>query len=188
MSDTQKPWINKGYRVFALEGPTGLKVERLARSVGRNKSSFYHHFADSELFIELLLDHHLEQAMIMGEKEKRASDFEGLIAILVEHKVDLLFNRQLRIHRENPEFQRCFTKTNEIVGASILALWSRELGLSDNSYLARLVLKLSMENFFLQITDETLNKRWLHDYFAQLRMMVKEFRNGSQAIGLDDPA
>jgi AcrR family transcriptional regulator len=47
--DPKQPWINHGYRTFAYEGPTGLKVERLARQVGKSKSSFYHLFADLDI-------------------------------------------------------------------------------------------------------------------------------------------
>ncbi|MEZ4687033.1 MAG: hypothetical protein R3B47_13480 [Bacteroidia bacterium] len=44
-------------------------MERLARDIGKSKSSFYHHFADLEVFTALLLNQHLEQAKVMAEKE-----------------------------------------------------------------------------------------------------------------------
>lgn len=185
MNASQRPWIEKGYQVFAYEGPGGLKVERLAKGIGKNKSSFYHHFADLEIFTSLLVDHHLSQAYIMAEKEMNAANLEELIDIIHDHKIDLLFNRQLRVHREVKEFETCFMKTNEITGKAMAGIWAQAIGLQDNSYLANLVLKLSLENFFLQITDETLNPDWLHNYFQELRRLVQAFKNSDSLASLD---
>ncbi len=177
MNHPQNAWIEQGYQTFALEGPQGLKVERLAKAVGKNKSSFYHYFADLEVFTNILLTHHLAQAHILAEKESACTSQSELIDLMVDHKVDLLFNRQLRIHRENRDFETCFETTNQLTGEAIIGLWAEILGLSDNSYLAALVLKLSLENFFLQITDETLNHQWLNTYFQELHTLIAAFRN-----------
>ena len=65
----QLDWLQQGYTTFAHHGPEALKVERLARAVGKSKSSFYHHFADPEGFQESLLRHHLEKARLIAKKE-----------------------------------------------------------------------------------------------------------------------
>lgn len=158
MKEIEKSWIKKGYRFFAYEGPNGLKIERLSKEVGKNKSSFYHLFADLEVFTDRLLTFHLTQAKIIAEKESNSLDENELIEVILEHKIDLLFNRQLRIHRENKEFENCFHQINQISIPSILPLWKKIIGLSENTSLAQMVLTLSLENFYLQITDETLNK------------------------------
>ena len=185
MKEIEKPWIEKGYRSFAYEGPNGLKVERLAKEVGKNKSSFYHLFADLEIFTDALLELHVEQALVMAEKEAACLNLEDLIAVIVEHKIDLLFSRQLRIHRENKSFEKCFTKSSELALSSIVPIWSKIIALEDNSYLAELVLRLSLENFFLQITDETLNPDWLNDYFNSIRNLVRHFKRSGSVPSLD---
>ena len=48
MTDTQSLWIKTGYEAFAILGENALKIEQLARETGKSKSSFYHHFADTE--------------------------------------------------------------------------------------------------------------------------------------------
>jgi AcrR family transcriptional regulator len=60
--ESKEIWIKLGYEVFALKGQSEIKIERLAKQVGKSKSSFYHHFADIDLFIEFLLKHHVEQS------------------------------------------------------------------------------------------------------------------------------
>ncbi len=170
------PWIKAGYQLFAYEGPKGVKIERLSNGIGKNKSSFYHLFTDLEIFTSVLLEYHLEQAHIMAEKEANCASQEELIDVIIHHKIDLLFNRQLRIHREHNGFEKCFTQTNQITGQAIIGIWSEILDLKNNSYLAELVYQLSIENFFLQITDETMNKVWLKNYFTQLRTLIKAFK------------
>lgn len=185
MKEIEKSWIEKGYHTFAFEGPVGLKVERLAKEVGKNKSSFYHLFADLEVFTTALLEYHLEQSKMIADKESACRDLDELIAILVDHKIDFLFNRQLRIHRENLEFEQCFQRVNEMSLPAVIPIWSKVIGLSDQSHLAGLVFQLSLENFFLQITDETLNPIWLRDYFTNIKNLVGQFKMIGSDLSLD---
>ena len=165
-------WIKTGYRIFAIEGPNGLKVEKLAKISQKNKSSFYHFFSDMEIFISKLLKQHIEQILIIAEKETDTKSINDISEILIEHKLDLLFNRQLRIYRDILHFKKCFLKTNEILMPAFLPVWKEIIGLNENSYLAQMVLLLSIENFFLQITNETLNEIWLKKYFSEIKTMV----------------
>lgn len=178
-------WVEAGYRTFAFEGPQALRIEKLAKTVQKNKSSFYHFFSDMEVFTERLLDFHLLQAKVMSDKESNAQNELELTQIILEHKLDLLFNRQLRIHRNSSDFQACFIKTNEISLPGFLPIWKKVINLNENDHLAQLVLMLSMENFFLQITDETLNSSWIAAYFEKIREMVKLFKRGNSITVMD---
>ncbi len=174
---TKQPWILTGYDLFSKEGPKGLKVEVIARLTGKSKSSFYHHFADLDVFTELLLNYHLERAIVIADKEKLCKNvIPELLQLLIDVKQDLLFNRQLRINRSVPAFKLCFEKSNRYVSEAILPIWAEMLGVSNNSTLAQLVLNLSLENFYLQITDDTLTYEWLVSYVNELKMMVKAFQ------------
>jgi AcrR family transcriptional regulator len=100
--DPTASWLQAGYELFAAGGPAGLKIEVLAKQVGISKSSFYHHFADLEIFRDLLLAYHVRQAHRLAEKEAACACINpALITVLVAHKTDLLFQRQLRVHRHN---------------------------------------------------------------------------------------
>lgn len=175
MSNSRNIWLQAGYQFFSEEGPDGNRVSRLAKVLGRNKSSFYHYFATSEVFTEELLTLHLNNTQIMAQKMKEAHTLHSLISIIIDHGTDLLFNRQLRVHRQIAVFEACFAKTNEFVGNAFLPLWSKIIGLENNSDLSRLVLQLSVENFMLKITAETLNHSWLEGYFANLQSIVQKF-------------
>lgn len=176
MIDTREIWIKVGYETFAVSGPHGLKIEPLAKKVGKSKSSFYHFFADLEIFIDDLLNYHIQQSRIIAEKEQNAKNIHPeLINILIEHKIDLLFNRQLRINRDRKIFFDVLVKSNEIVGNSFVMLWVKDLELNLTQKQLESIFELALENFYLQINTETLNHQWLSAYFTNLKKLVKNF-------------
>lgn len=174
--DKIKSWILIGYQTFAEKGPFGLRVESIAKQNGKNKSSFYHFFSDLDSFRSLLLKYHLEQAKLMAQKELLCNSKEEFMRILIEHETDLLFNRQLRIHRTQAEFNNCLLKTNQISENAISKVWSEILGLETEPFLAELIYKLAIENFLLRITQESITKEWLVGYFNELKSLVSAFK------------
>jgi AcrR family transcriptional regulator len=175
-ADHKQIWITTGYATFALTGNDGLKIEPLAKKVGISKSSFYHHFADTELFMEGLLDYHLQQCHIMARKEGNCQCIDPeLIHVMLEHKMDLLFNRQLRVHRANKLFNNILTQSNQITADAFVAVWVKDLGLRLNKNQLAGIFELALENFFLQITAANLTQHWLTNYFANLKEIALRF-------------
>jgi AcrR family transcriptional regulator len=176
MIENKDTWIKVGYQIVALEDFKELKIEKLAKKVGISKSSFYHHFADMDLFVWHLLGFHIQQSYIMAQKEQNAQNiFPELIDILVEHKTDLLFNRQLRIHRNHPEFAETLQKSSAIVGNSFVLVWVKELNLQLSPMQLEAIFELALENFYLQINTDNLNAAWLEAYFLNLKRVASKF-------------
>ncbi|MDX2071111.1 MAG: TetR/AcrR family transcriptional regulator [Haliscomenobacter sp.] len=176
MTENKDIWIKFGYEVFAVSGENGLKIETLAKKVGISKSSFYHHFADLEIFVEYLLKHHLQQSQGMADKEKSAKNIDPeLINILVEHKIDLLFNRQLRINQQHQHYKETLGKSNQIIGNEFVKLWAKDLNLNLSQGQLESLFELALENFYLQINAENLNPTWLSAYFNNLKRIARNF-------------
>jgi AcrR family transcriptional regulator len=177
MPDSGKlTWVETGYEIFSKEGPKGLKVEVIARKVNKSKSSFYHHFADMAIFTDLLLEHHLTRSKIIAKEEKKCRNIDPeLIGVLVWSKIDLLFNRQLRVYRHDPAFKACLQKSDEIVAQGFISVVTKDLQLENNPKLAASLIDLALENFYLQVTEETLNAGWLSAYFQSLKKTVSQF-------------
>jgi hypothetical protein len=172
----RQPWILEGYKIFSEEGSKGLKVEVISRKVVKSKSSFYHLFADIDCFTEELLTFHIERAKIIAEREKACNSIDpALINLLLEVKQDLLFNRQLRVNRSNTAFKQCFEKANQLVGNAFLEVWAKEIGLENKPKLAEIFFGLVLENFYLQLTDDSFTYNWFSDYFKNIRLMVAGF-------------
>lgn len=166
----------KGYEIFSFLGLERLKIEQLAKEVGISKSSFYHYFADLDIFIDKLLDHHLSKSYIIAEKERKAKRINpDLIHILIEHKADLLFNRQLRIHSNKSNFKDTLIQSSRIIGTDFIKLWLTDTKLNLTAKQAEGVFELAMENFFLQINQDNINKEWLASYFDNLKRIARNF-------------
>ena len=173
-ADIKSPWIIKGYEIFGIEGPKGLQIERLSRKVNKSKSSFYHHFAEIDIFIDELLKYHLKRAKSIQEDEKRCKRvIPDLIELLISYKIDLLFNRQLRINRNIPKFKKCYEDTSKESVSSIIEIWSEFLGIESNLRINQLVLALTIENFYLHITEENMTYNWLENYIISLKEKIK---------------
>ena len=50
----KEDWINLGYGLFSEQGVSGIIVEKMAKTLKVNKSSFYWHFKTKKDFIEQL--------------------------------------------------------------------------------------------------------------------------------------
>ncbi len=169
-------WIEIGYEQFALYGQGELKIERIAKKVGISKSSFYHQFADIDLFIEHLLKHHISQSRIIAEKERNVKNVTPeLVNVLIEHKTDLLFNRQLRINRNNKLYNETLSKSNKIVGDAFVHVWIKELNLKLTQTKINGIFELALENFYLQINKDNLNSDWLSEYFSNFKKIANSF-------------
>lgn len=172
----RQQWIDGGYALFAEHGPSGLKVEVLARRVGRSKSGFYHHFADVEVFREVLLQEHVERSRRIAERERACARLvPDLLELLVDVQEDLYFQRQLRIHRADPAYRACFERASAATAPAMGAIWAAGLGLEERSALAHMVLELVLDNFYLRIHPGTMDYAWLLAYVQEVQAMVARF-------------
>jgi AcrR family transcriptional regulator len=174
-SNIKIPWLEVGYTIFSIEGPKGLKIEALAREVGKSKSSFYHCFADLELFIEELLEFHEVKSNAIYKKIKLCENFvPDVFEVLFESKEDAFFNRQLRINRHIEEYKTCFQKAHKPIEDALLEFWPEAIGLEDKPHLARMILNLTVDNFYLRLTDETFTDNGLKSYLDEIIALAKE--------------
>jgi AcrR family transcriptional regulator len=174
-TDNKEIWIRTGYENFALEGLSGLKIEPLAKKVGKSKSSFYHHFAEVDYFIDFLLKLHIENTHIISVKERNAQNIDPeLINTIIEHKLDFLFNKQLRLYQNLKLFPETLNKSNKIVGNLLTMEWTNHINKRLTKTQTDAILSLVIENFFFQITVENLNQKWLSEYFLHLNNITSK--------------
>jgi len=171
--ESKRDWISKGYQQFAIHGPHILKVETLSKVIGKSKSSFYNLFPDINHFIGDLLIHHELQAKIIAEKERNSTKIDPeIIEIILDHKTDFLFSRQLRVLRSIDRYRTCYEKVNTIVGDAFLHVWIQEIGMEGRELTAQKLYEFSLDNFYLQITEQNLQSNWLRNYFHELKKMI----------------
>lgn len=173
--DKKSPWIETGYLLFANNGSRALSVESIARTLQKNKSSFYHYFGDIDSFLAHLFQHHLEKANEAGNKISACPKLDpDVLNVLIEHKSDFLFHRQLRMERSNSACKACYEKAYELVENPILEKLTKALGLQNRLLFASTLLNLVVDNFLLRITAETFTLEWLQNYLRELYLLSNQ--------------
>ena len=92
----KEDWINLGYRLFSEEGASGIIVEKMAKILKVNKSSFYWHFKTKTDFIEQLImfwvDNETERIIkLTNEKKTGLQKIKTLVALIYKQDVFLDF-------------------------------------------------------------------------------------------------
>jgi AcrR family transcriptional regulator len=170
MDSSAAPWIEAGYRVFALSGPKAFRVEQLAREVGISKSSFYHHFADMPFFIERILQYHLERGEQAALRTRACRSFDpDFIHLLVSIRMDLFFNWQLRLHREELAYQLCYQRAHSLVEQEVMGIWSEALGIPGQPQLARNIFTVVTDLFYQRFPKDQLTYEWFVAFLAEVR-------------------
>lgn len=163
-------WIEAGYDSFAATGPGAVKIQSLARKIGVSKSSFYHHFGDQESFIGLLLEEHNEIAHHFVNDVKKCKQFDpDFIDLIIRNKKSVLFQRQLRVHREIPEFKACFERVTDEMCRQVLVLWAKFMGIESDLPTAEKLYRLIVDVFYERIREKNLNAAWLNRFLAEVQ-------------------
>lgn len=173
-------WIEAGYRIFAFKGPGAVKIELLAREVGISKSSFYHHFADLGIFNEKMMALHIMRGSQIAAQAKLCKSFDpDFLKLLAANSEDLLFNRQLRIHRNNIAYQLCFERANAMVETAILDVWAATIGLSEHKHIARNVFNVMSDIFYNRVTHETISYEWMQEFLTGIYAFLNDIIRSS---------
>jgi len=102
----KEDWIKLGYRLFAEEGISGIIVEKMAKKLKVNKSSFYWHFKTKKDFIEQLImfwiNNETERIINLTDSEKPGlQKFKKLIALIYKQDLFLDFTFYLKRYARN---------------------------------------------------------------------------------------
>lgn len=178
MAKTDKSvWLQHGYSLFAENGPSGLKVEILARLVGKSKSSFYHYFSDLESFIALMHKKHIARALEMvAVIEQAQTDHPDYVSVALSFKEDILFHRQLRFHRHIAEHLNCYTEAQSIIEPIVVSILAANHGLSDHKSVVRSYFQFALENFLFRATAPTIDAEWINAFMVEVTNLMKAIR------------
>lgn len=173
-SSSYQNWISEGYTVFAYKGPAAIVIENMAVKLSVSKSSFYHHFGEQPYFIEMLLEQHLERAQVMGSKAALLTSFiPGFLHLLLQHKTDVLFNKQLRMHRENKSYQTCFQQAAGLVNSNIQNIWKAFIGTDKNMETADKLFQVIEDMFYQRVTSENFTVGFMENLSYDLKALVE---------------
>lgn len=94
----KQDWINLGYKLFSEQGIAGIIVEKMAKKLKVNKSSFYWHFKTKKNFINEIIAYWVSSdtnkiIMLVESKPSGKEKFDALIklAFKKEPYLDFIF-------------------------------------------------------------------------------------------------
>jgi len=166
----QEKWLELSYEFVAENGFDQLSENAIARMIDKSKSSFYHHFGDLENFKLDLLDYHYQRAQAFTAKVEECENiYPGIIHLLLEHKVDMFFHKQVRINRNQPASKKSIEKVFKLYEDAILEKWIIFLDLGYYKIFVKKLNRFMAEHFFLSITQEEYNYEWLNNYLKEIK-------------------
>lgn len=178
-SETKEKWIAAGYELFAEEGPRDIRVERLARILDLNKSSFYHFFGNLDYFFQQMILYHHAQVELYIVDVKKCRDFDpDFLYTLINHKTPVLAHMQLVMNRHLPPFFEAYKQANLKTDRAILPQWSTFIGIPDQPELALQYFQQVRDMFYSRISSKTLNYEFLHALVHEAREIVLKMSNG----------
>lgn len=171
----QTCWLQVGYQLFGEDGPEGLQVERLARILQLNKSSFYHFFVNKEIFIEELLQMHKRIADKMIEDTYKLDSFDpGYIHLMMEYKDAILFHRQLIRNSQISDFKMTFDNINLKMDQAILPLWKYEINLSKES--AFTLFEIVRDTFYSRMNPKNLSPDTIRSVVNESKQFLSQMK------------
>ena len=93
---TKEDWIKLGYKTFAYQGVSGIVIEKMAKVLKVNKSSFYWYFKTKKEFIDQLINFWRNQETnriinLTNEKESGLQKLKMFIALIYKQDAFLDF-------------------------------------------------------------------------------------------------
>lgn len=171
LKGSYEEWVNLGYQLFSEEGHEGFQVDRLARILGRNKSSFYHYFPEKELYIKSLIDLHWKNAIELRQKYTEVEEFDpGFIRLLIENKQLILFHMNLIRNKDVKIFKEVFQKINDFIDPAIIPIWAKEFSISES--LARQLFPTARDVFYCRLTKDNFTEDFVRDFVREIKEFI----------------
>ena len=177
-ADSSKMWLDLGYELFSEEGHEGLQVERLSRILGKNKSGFYHFFRSKEIYLEKLMQMHVEKEETLIPKFTGLPEISGrFLDLLVDNKQTILFQTHLVKNRDTKLFQDTYFQVNRMIEMAVQPIWVKYLGVSDE--VAMKYWGIIRDTFYARVTSKTFNQVWLSEFMNEAKSILRNAQNDS---------
>ncbi len=174
----KEKWLEEGYKQFAAYGPEILSINNISKAIGASRASFYHHFGDTEVFIDELLTMHWNIAVDFSREGKDCCTqlFPDFYDYLARFPVPLQFSLQLFRHRTNPTYNFLFIKAYELTAKSILLdLFAQECNLEQPpNELLKLWITVG-EAWYSRLNPEDLSASTLQKHAKEILNTVIQF-------------
>jgi AcrR family transcriptional regulator len=166
-------WLEEGYTIFAKEGMDGIQIERLARSVSLNKSSFYHYFGDLEGFYEALILLHEKNVTHFLQDVREVPNFDpGYLQLLIKHKLMIMFQVQILRYKTNHPFHKAGESLDYKINMAVRKVWSDFMFLDEHPDLAMRYYYIVRDMLYIRMNFRDLDYISLRDFMMSARRLL----------------
>ncbi|HSF55556.1 MAG TPA: TetR/AcrR family transcriptional regulator [Algoriphagus sp.] len=168
-------WVEEGYSIFSQEGPSSIQVERIARSLNKNKSGFYYFFKDRESYIDSLMQEHLNRLISLTYQIMEIRQFEPeYFNLMIEHREVFFFQLQLVKNRETELFKTTLNQFNNRISAAVIPVWSDYL--ESSIEVAEKLWGFTRDAIYCRATKDNFGYHWLADLVSEAKL-IASFQN-----------
>lgn len=173
----KEDWINLGYSIFSEQGASGIVVEKMAKLLNVNKSSFYWHFKTRKDFIQQLIllwiKNETERIINLSSSKKTGTQkFKALFALVYKQDpfLDFIFHLK-RYARKEKEAQLQIDKIDNIrIEYTVKLLLEMGYSNQDANIKSALLYK-----HFLGYHELMRNKIQEDDYLKEVKKEINQF-------------
>lgn len=151
-------WIKLGYQQFSDKGISGIVIEKMAKELKVNKSSFYWHFSTKKIFIRQLIEYWKKESMSkiiekVNQESTPKKKFDKLLELsfLKDNNIDFVF------------FLKKYAKSNKELNELIDSLDKQRIHFTEN-----LLVKLGLAEKDARIKSSIFYK-YLIGYHEMIR-------------------
>lgn len=174
-------WMDAGYTIFSLEGPSSIQIERLARYLNKNKSGFYYFFKDREFFLECLMKEHVGRLNSITSQIREVRHFDPeYFELLIKYKEEFFFQIQLMKNRETELFNTVLNIFNTRISAAVIPVWSDYLDTSVE--VADKLWGMTRDTLYCRATGANFSFVWLRELASEARQIVNFQNSRAMAI------
>lgn len=175
----KEDWTNLGYKLFSEQGVSGIIVEKMAKTLKINKSSFYWHFKTKKQFIEQLImiwinNETIQIINLTSNIKTVLIKFNTFIALIYKQNSFLDFIFYLKKYaKEEKKIQKIIDKIdNERIEYANKLL--QEMGYSKQEAKIKSTL---LHKHFLGYHETIRYKKQSTDYQKEVKLELAQFIN-----------
>ena len=162
-------WLKAGYDLLGAEGMEGVKIERIARSLGLNKSGFYYYFKTMEGYLTCLVQYHVHMAGEVAAEILRCQRIDpDLLRLIVRRKSFFLVESQLLVKSRFVHIKYGDDEAGKIITSELLNFWKRSNN-ELNTDVAVAYLNIIRHFIYARIDAENITYEFLHDLAVETK-------------------
>ena len=170
--ETKYKRLKIAYDNFGIEGPKSL--------VASLKSSYFNDFENmNDLHDQLIRKHLINTEIFLLACEKELTYFPNFFQLLAQFPETLRFNKQIFLHRSNPEHNELFLEITKLSPGNILSSFSDYYRLNSDEDAINLI-KICLESWFSRIDTDHIDAQKMFQQFDEIIKGLLRFQKSSE--------